>query len=43
MDFIVLPILSIYIIIKSKRYLEKERIKQAIGELYEGNKINTRF
>ena len=43
MIFITLPFLSIFVLIKSKKYLQQRNVKQYIGELYESTKIETKL
>jgi hypothetical protein len=40
---ILLPFLSLYILTKTIDQLKDERMKESIGELYEGIKINTKY
>ena len=43
MIFAVLPTLSLYVLSKNVKDLEKESLKECIGEMYEGIRIETVF
>ena len=42
MIFVVCPVISIFVIYKSKNELESEKLKERIGEMYEGTRINNK-
>jgi len=43
MIFILLPFLSLYILTKKSDQLKEERMKESIGELYEGIKLKSKY